>query len=903
MQILDISPRDDNTTRRLPRDLQSVSGKALCCALSSDGQRAYLGGHSGIWRSDDGGVTWRHLEWPAPPAGSTTVPGALLGTTVYDVLVSHANPNIVFAAIGKDARRPAETGIWRSADGGATWARVHQFVRGTAIAQANCLAVAPDTPNLLFCAGGFSLARSTDGGLTWTDLVPQRQASERVWYVAVARRQGRFRRVYAVGSRVWNSINGGRSWRVDPQNLSLGPRGDGPGPASRSIGIHPGDPRVLFIATFEANPDINNSEGVVWRCKFGLSKPTEWLRLAPIPLNYPTVTASGAGFVVPRVNPGGGDLLLIASDRRTVHLAVGEPTVSTDWVRIEDAQCHLDPHGFAFTPDFARPVPGRPSPSSFGRALLVNDGGANFSTDGARRWKNGRDLSTLGIVNVAIAPQKNRGPGICMGMGDNFGYASSDDGASWETQHYLGGDNDCAFCDPRQPSRVIVFGPRDGKGDRGVGRGVAYLYVSPNEKAPDTSHGTSQVQTIPGAPPLPSAILAALSSPEPVQALNRLNAAWNAVSGFYNLGYRPLILTPRSESPLPDTDLITIRFTDTLPELVRTTKLSLITDAQFWETSATSDGLNVRAFKVGPPLPDRAISVVQASGGHQTPVFYVGDQDTSSPRFGTRRVWRWTQGMLAWQQVVPGVRTPTSRAPTAAHRYFVDPYRPQLVYVLGSDHVYRSDDSGSSWVVDTLLERALTENGAFPIVVPDDGNPGQALVRDMLFDPAHAGLRYAIGPAGVFQTTNGVRWSCLLRSSAMGCRPNNAAYDFVACPRALYVSTSNRGLLKLAPLPPDWDFPIDSLQAAIGKITLLRIHDVGTAFGPPDDQLDGEVVVFLDTEPEKAFGFQLRTGSKQRVAEGMLAVLRDAFSRDKPVRLEFIRTGCRTGRIVRVILQ
>jgi hypothetical protein len=33
----------------------------------------------------------------------------------------------------------------------------------------------------------------------------------------------------------------------------------------------------------------------------------------------------------------------------------------------------------------------------------------------------------------------------------------------------------------------------------------------------------------------------------------------------------------------------------------------------------------------------------------------------------------------------------------------------------------------------------------------------------------------------------------------------------------------------------------------------------------------------------------------------MLVLLRDAFNRNRPVRLEFVRTGCRTGRIIRVI--
>ncbi len=138
--------------------------------------------------------------------------------------------------------------------------------------------------------------------------------------------------------------------------------------------------------------------------------------------------------------------------------------------------------------------------------------------------------------------------------------------------------------------------------------------------------------------------------------------------------------------------------------------------------------------------------------------------------------------------------------------------------MLADDHVYRSDNGGSSWIVDAPLEAALTENGAFPLVLPDDGNPSPSLLRDMHFDPTHAGHRYAIGPAGVFQTLDGARWTCLMRSSAMACRPNNGFYDFASCPRALYVATNNRGILKLASLPPEWDFPVGSLQAVVGRV-------------------------------------------------------------------------------------
>src|SRR5205085_9698120 len=124
--------------------------------------------------------------------------------------------------------------------------------------------------------------------------------------------------------------------------------------------------------------------------------------------------------------------------------------------------------------------------------------------------------------------QRGRRPAIWFGTGDNAGFASRDGGDAWETQHYEGGDNDCAFADPRQPTRVLVFAPRDGKGDGGVGRGVLYLYVSPDSNPPNTAFNTPHAHLIPGAPPLDSDILAALAAADPLAALNKLTAAWSA---------------------------------------------------------------------------------------------------------------------------------------------------------------------------------------------------------------------------------------------------------------------------------------------------------------------------------------------------------------------------------------
>ncbi len=904
VRIEDVSPRDDNTSLRIGRILQSVSGKALCCALSPDGFRGYLGGHSGVWRSDDGGRNWRHLEWPQPAVAGAAVPGALPVPNVYDLLVSAADPDVVLAAVGRDARRPDQAGVWRSADGGATWGRVHQFVRGADVEEASCLGAAPDDPRLVFAAGGLAVARSLDGGLTWTESVPQQDPdNERVWYVAVARRTvlGGRRRVYAAGSHIWFSLDEGLTWRQDPQPLSLGPPADGSGQSSRSLSIHPGDPTLLYVATFE------DGEGIVHRGDFPTfpaGAPGSWTRLPPMRSDFPGTTASGTSFVAAHLAPN-GFFHLIASDRRTLQATFGEPNATGSWFRIEDRNCHLDPHGLALTPDFRRPLATDTPLTRHGRILLVNDGGANFSTNGARSWRNGKGLATLGLVNVAVNPGR-RGPGICFGGPDNSGFWSRDGGARWQTQHYLGGDNDCCFADPLQPSRLIVFAPRDEKGDAGTGTGLLHLYVSPDATPPNAALGTREARLIPGAPP-----------PDGETDPTKLKAAWSAVSNFVGLGYRPLVLTLRGETPPPDGDFVVLRFSASGPVLLRTTKLSSIEHESHWLTSETADDPGVRVFLVGPPLPSPEVSVVQVSGGHAAPVFYVSapPKETGGTLPGAGLVgehaptlWRWTAGMAAWQQLVPEVGSgpfPQPSPPLFVRRFFVDPYRPSLVYLV-EDHVWRSDDGGASWGIDRPLEAAVTENGQFPFQVPPRqpgrrrSRPGPHPRHAVRPRPCRRPLRDRPGGRLPHPRRPDVDPPAAVVGRRHASRQRGLRLRLLPA-RALRVATSNRGLLRLSPLPPDWDFPLGSLQAAEGRITRLRVHELGGGFGPPTDRLDAEVIVELDSEPEKAFGLQLRDNADRRVAKGMLDVLRDTFNRGRPVRIEFVRSGCRTGRIVRVI--
>src|SRR5204863_3012370 len=55
-----------------------------------------------------------------------------------------------------------------------------------------------------------------------------------------------------------------------------------------------------------------------------------------------------------------------------------------------------------------------------------------------------------------------------------------------------------------------------------------------------------------------------------------------------------------------------------------------------------------------------------------------------------------------------------------------------------------------------------------------------------------------------------------------------------------------------------------------GLVTFLRVHDLGTGFGPPFDFIDVEAVIKLDTSPTDAYGFQLRNDRHRPSRQGML---------------------------------
>src|SRR5262245_30643803 len=86
-----------------------------------------------------------------------------------------------------------------------------------------------------------------------------------------------------------------------------------------------------------------------------------------------------------------------------------------------------------------------------------------------------------------------------------------------------------------------------------------------------------------------------------------------------------------------------------------------------------------------------------------------------------------------------------------------------------------------------------------------------------------------------------------------------------------------------------------------GTVSLLRVNAGDSTFGPPDDQIDAEVIAQLKEQPSNAFGCTLRDDDQRPSHQGILDLLRDAFEHDWRVTLDYdIEDGKKNGVIVNV---
>lgn len=94
----------------------------------------------------------------------------------------------------------------------------------------------------------------------------------------------------------------------------------------------------------------------------------------------------------------------------------------------------------------------------------------------------------------------------------------------------------------------------------------------------------------------------------------------------------------------------------------------------------------------------------------------------------------------------------------------------------------------------------------------------------------------------------------------------------------------------------------EEIRTATGKLAFLRVHRLGSGFGPHSDFIDVEVVIGIK-EAQGGFGFTLRNDDNRFAHQGMLDLLRDVFNSDTVVEVEYLVDPGEFGKVNGTILR
>ncbi len=252
-----------------PSTLFAATDEGLVSSASSVTDFAPIGDR-GIWKSTDGGLTWRNVN----PPNLTT-----LNRSGTDVLIDPLNHNRVLAAI-------RDLGVYRSTAGGepGTWEKLGSGLPASDIERIELAvgpSLAPSTNSTLYAAISRSsdtrllgVFKSTDGGATWLQATTPAPTMNATYYALALSVDpvdanivyyGTIGLTGAIGT-LWRSKDGGLNWT----SISNGNGVTG--------GLHVD---THWIAVSQTNPNIlfTANDGGVWRTDNATADLVAWTSL------------------------------------------------------------------------------------------------------------------------------------------------------------------------------------------------------------------------------------------------------------------------------------------------------------------------------------------------------------------------------------------------------------------------------------------------------------------------------------------------------------------------------------------------------------------------------------------------------------------------------------------------
>ncbi|OKJ95015.1 glycosyl hydrolase [Streptomyces sp. CB03234] len=407
----------------------NIGGRIVSLALDpTRADTVYAAAASGgVWRSTDAGQTFTSA-WPD---GWTQAMGAIATAPDGTLYAGTGEPNPGGGSITYEG-----TGLYRSTDGGANWRPIGLRDSGAISA----ITVDPADPRRIYVAAAGSLYngggdrgvyRSDDGGETWRRILAGENEftgatevfvqGEELYAVLWDHRRTPALRTYGgVGSGVFRSADGGRTWE------RLGGGLPARGPDVGRIGLAVAGERLYAIVNKTSGP----FEGFYTSTDGGGT----WSRTPADEKLTGSQSSFGWWF---------GKVWTDPEDARHVHVA-GVPLMTSKdagatWT-YDDATIHVDQHAMVWDP--RRP----------GRVYLGNDGGVYRSdANGDGGWVKARHEPYTQLYSAAISPQD---PSRISGGSQDNGSLRSWGGDGFN--EYLGGDGEENLIDPTDVNKVFA---------------------------------------------------------------------------------------------------------------------------------------------------------------------------------------------------------------------------------------------------------------------------------------------------------------------------------------------------------------------------------------------------------------------------------------------------------------